>query len=126
MQPRPNHAQKEVGSVIFQRSAEDLLVNRNGTSTLDTAESVDCGSYTQFTNTLNIDRDFGFCGGSLWISLGRNLCKSDANSTNITAKDITTIESFPRPNCIIQTLKIDCSEANLEGRSMHEQTEQTH
>lgn len=86
------------------------MVNRNGVGTLDTAESVDCCSYAQFTYTLDICGSFGFCSWSLWISLGRNLGESDANSTNIAAKDITAIESFPRPHCIIQTLKIDYSE----------------
>ena len=107
MQPRPNHAQEEVRPVIFQRSAKNLLVNWNGASTLDATKSVDCCPYAQFANTLNVNRDFCLRGRSLWIALCRYLCKSDANGTNITTKNIATIESFSCSHCIIQTLEID-------------------
>ena len=101
MQPRPNHTEEEVGSVILQRPAKDLLVNRDSSCPLDTTKSMDGRSYAQISNTLNIDGDFGLCGWPLWVALGRDLREPNPDGANIASKDVTTVKCLPCPHCII-------------------------
>ena len=101
MQPRPNHTQEEVGSVILQGSAEDLLVNRNSGCALDTTEGVDGRSYAQIANPLNIYGDFGLRSWPLRIALSRDLGKSNSDGADIAPKDVTTVERLPCSHCII-------------------------
>ena len=117
MQPRTNHTQEEVRSVILQGSAEDLLVNWNSGCAFDTTEGVDGRSNTQIANTLNIDGDFGLRSWPLRIALGGDLSKSNPDGTDIAPKHVTTVERLPCPHCIIQTFKIDCGEEHEGGRS---------
>ena len=110
MQSRADHAQEKVGPVILYSTTQNLLVDRNGASTLDVAESVDSSPNAEVANAL----DIGWYGFVLTVALltvlDRHLREADTYSTDVATEDVPTIQSLPSSYGVIKTLEVDCAQ----------------
>jgi hypothetical protein len=112
-----DEAEQEVASVVFNRTAEDLLVDRHGRSSLDTPKCVDGLADGHLSTTQNAD--FGcFIGRdrlTVWTRgyFDGDTSETDADGPDIAAEDIATIESLASTDSVIEMLKVDCEKRSV-------------
>jgi hypothetical protein len=98
-----------------------LLISRYGGSALDSTESMNGSSYWEIAYTLNTSRCIFFSFSTTSSTFDRNSGESNADSPDITAKNITAVESLACTNGVVESLEVDWwadNNVNNEPRSM--------
>jgi len=84
-----------------------LLISGYGGGALDSTESMNGSSYRELAYTLNTSRCIFFSFSTSSSAFDRNSGESNADGPNITAKNITAVESLACTNSVVESLEID-------------------
>lgn len=118
VQAGANHAQEEVRAVVLDVAAQDLLIDWDRGRALDVAERVDGRSDAKVADTLDVGSSALLLTVTLLTVLDRNLREPNTDGTDVATQNITTVQSLPSPNSIIEALEVDYEVISLESTSI--------
>lgn len=108
VQARADHAQQQIRAVVLDVAAQDLLIDRDCCRALDIAKRVDRRANAEITDALNV-RSCAFVLAIPFLTvLDGYFGEADTDGTDIASKNIATVESLSRPDCVIETLEVNC------------------
>lgn len=108
VQARADHAQQQIRAVVLDVAAQDLLIDRDCCRALDIAKRVDRRANAEITDALNI-RSCAFVLTIPFLTvLDGYFGEADTDGTDIASENITAVEGLSRPDCVIETLEVDC------------------
>jgi hypothetical protein len=104
---RCDHAEKQIGPVILNRTTKDLLLDWNSRRAFDATQSVNGRTDAQVANTLGNDVSWLLAICALLPILDWDLGISDANGTDITSKNVTAVQGLASSDSIIKAFEVD-------------------
>lgn len=107
MRRAADHAEQQVGTIVFNRTPENLLICRNGGSTFYATESVDGCTDGKVADALHGQGHFIIHGRRFVAGvLDGHTGKADADGSNVASEDVAAIERLSCPNGVVETFKV--------------------